>query len=318
MFAPSELLVARSQEDDVMAVIDAHTHIFPSEDAGRKAMRGASPTGYWGLPDDLLTLMKQAGINHAVTVGTLPVRNMILAANKQHTVPAAEHTRESQPADLLDKMVERLNRLNQFLCTQALLHQEFMPFVAVNPWIDTDRMMALLDDYHGHGIRGLKLHPPLCSFYPMDERLLPVYAWAQEKSLPVLFHGGRSFESPDIHYTHPSHFEPLAHAFPHLKIVVAHLAWDFFDEAVALSKRFDNVYFDTSFALSARSGPGLSDTRAVDLIRSIGVHKVFFGSDYPWSNPWEDLARIRSIGLTDTELDYILWLNAQECFSANR
>jgi predicted TIM-barrel fold metal-dependent hydrolase len=298
-------------------ILDAHTHIFPSEEAGRKAMRDVTPTGYWGASRDLLALMEKAGITGAVVVGTLPIRNMIIAAEQRLATDPSSDTADRARAELSTKMEQRLDRLNRFLCTESAAHPQFIPFVAANPWLDPDRMLALLEEARALGARGLKLHPPLCRFYPMDERLAPVYSWAQQKGLPVLFHGGRSPESPDTHFSHPRHFEPLAAAYPRLRIIVAHLGWDFFDDAIMVSRRCERVYFDTSFAMSAASSPAiLDDAEAVDLIRKIGVHKTVFASDYPWSNPVEDLERIRSIGLTEAELERILWNNGQEVLNA--
>lgn len=300
-----------------MPVLDAHTHMFPSEEAGRKAMRDVTPTGYWGTPLDLLALMGKAGISSAVVVGTLPIRNMIVAAEKRLAAGSSADTLERARAEISTKMEQRLGRLNRFLCTESAVHPRFIPFVAANPWIEPDRMLALLEEARALGARGIKLHPPLCRFYPMEERLAPVYSWAQQKGLPVLFHGGRSPESPDTHFSHPRHFEPLAAAYPRLKIIIAHLGCDFFDDAILVSRRFERVYFDTSFAMSATSSPAiLSDAEAVELIRKIGVHKTMFASDYPWSNPAEDLERMRSIGLTETELERILWNNGREVLDA--
>ncbi len=45
-------------------------------------------------------------------------------------------------------------------------------------------------------------------------------------------------------------------------------------------------------------------------LRRVGVERVMFGSDYPWSNPLLDAARIQRLPLTDGEKRAVLHDNA--------
>lgn len=294
-----------------MKVVDIHTHLFPSEDAGRKAMRDFSPTGTWGCPEDLISLMDQGGIQRSVIVGTLPVMSMLEKAMKGLPSNLEGREREKAIREQTEKMAERLRRLNRYLCVQAKEIPRFIPFVAVSPLISTERMLELLDEAVLEGARGLKLHPMVCHYDPCDERLEPVYKWAAEKDLPLLFHGGRSPESPDVQYSHPDRFVDLANRHPQLTLIVAHLGQNFFEAAVELVHASDNVFLDTSQALTSVHGmKGLEDSEAVSLIRRIGCERVLFGSDYPWSDPAGDVERIRNMGFTEKELDAMLFGNA--------
>lgn len=64
-----------------------------------------------------------------------------------------------------------------------------IPFAAVDPRQEgiVEKTIALIE---GRGFRGLKLYPPT-GYHPYDERLWPLYEYAQERNLPVLTHCSR-------------------------------------------------------------------------------------------------------------------------------
>ena len=84
-------------------------------------------------------------------------------------------------------------------------------------------------------------------FYADDPLAFPVYQRAQDLGIPILFHAGMSWEPGSrLKYGHPLRFEDVAADFPKLNIVLAHLAWPWVVDAVALALKYPNVYLDTS------------------------------------------------------------------------
>lgn len=71
-----------------------------------------------------------------------------------------------------------------------------------------------------------------------------------------------------------------------------------------------DIYFDTSSTLMF-----LNNDKVVEMIRTHGSEKVFFGVDYPMWSHEEELKRLCSLGLSDDELELILWKNAHRCFN---
>lgn len=115
-----------------------------------------------------------------------------------------------------------------------------------------------------------------------------------------------------VDYTRPSNFEPVLESFPGLKLVVAHLGHGFWDESVALAKKYPDVYFDTSAVISGVEHiEVLSDDDAAELIRKLGVDRVMFGSDYPWFSPAASLEAIMKLPLEPAEKEKILGENAR-------
>ncbi|MDH4265780.1 MAG: amidohydrolase, partial [Deltaproteobacteria bacterium] len=57
---------------------------------------------------------------------------------------------------------------------------------------------------------------------------------------------------------------------------------------------------------------------AAALIRKLGVHRVLFGSDWPWFDPMAALEQMVGLDLTNEEKESILGKNAQKLFGYKR
>ncbi len=112
---------------------------------------------------------------------------------------------------------------------------------------------ADLRRYRDQGFTGLKLIGPS---YPYgDERYFPLYEQAEALGMPAFFHTGwlmdvggevsRRFRlAADA--MRPYALDPIARAFPGLKIVGAHLGLPHPAEALTLLERYANVYYDVT------------------------------------------------------------------------
>lgn len=166
------------------------------------------------------------------------------------------------------------------------------------------------------GLRGLKLAPAMQEFYPDDRLAYPVYARAQELKIPILFHAGMSWEPGSrLKYGHPLRFEDVAADFPALKIVLAHLAWPWVVDAVALALKYPNVYLDTSalFFDNPHDFLRYAMTQQVPLTvfeRSLRK-QIVFGSDNPRIEIKTMAKAIRSIGFSEECLNLIFHENAE-------
>jgi predicted TIM-barrel fold metal-dependent hydrolase len=149
--------------------------------------------------------------------------------------------------------LEQLEALRQL---HAAHRDVLIPFIAVDP-----RRVGIRDlvrEYvEDHGFRGIKLYPAL-GFWPTDDRLQPVYEYAQAANIPVMTHcsrGGVYYRGPITDRTHPvtrvrigggndrfceAYSEPMNFAtvlrdYPRLRICLAH--WGGGDEWHAYLKR---------------------------------------------------------------------------------
>ena len=152
--------------------------------------------------------------------------------------------------------------------------------------------------HYGHldlNLKGIKLLPMYAGFKPNDQRLLPLWDYAQEHHLPVILHSGTTFISQaPLDCTCPRYIDEVAIDFPDVIIVMGHMGHPFENEAVCVARKHRNVYMDIS-ALYYRPWQFYN---SLMLVQEYGIWgKLFFGSDYPFTTVNESIAGIR--GLND-------------------
>jgi predicted TIM-barrel fold metal-dependent hydrolase len=149
---------------------------------------------------------------------------------------------------------------------------------------------------YGHqelGLKGIKLMPMYAGFYPQDERLDPLWRYAQQYGLPVLLHTGTTFISQGpIEMTLPRHIDVVARRFPEVRIIMAHLGHPYEGECVAVIRKHPHVYADVS-ALHYRPWQLF---HSLMLVHEYSVwNKLLFGTDWPITNVQESLTGLRSL-----------------------
>ena len=118
-------------------------------------------------------------------------------------------------------------------------------------------------------------------FQPDDERLDPLWSYAQKHRLPVLLHSGTTFiaQAP-LEHTLPRHLDRVATRFPEVKIIMAHLGHPYEGECVVVARKHSNVYADIS-ALHYRP---FQLYHSLMLVQEYGIwNKMLFGTDYPFT-----------------------------------
>jgi predicted TIM-barrel fold metal-dependent hydrolase len=165
------------------------------------------------------------------------------------------------------------------------------------------------------GLKGLKLAPAMQRFYPDDPMLHPLYKKANELRIPILFHAGMSWEPGSrLIYGQPLRFEEVAVNYPKLPIVLAHLAWPWVTEAVALALKYPNVHLDTSalyfdnprdFLRYAMNGI----VPATVFERSLR-RQILFGSNYPRVEIKNMARAVRSLDFSGEFQDLLFHGNA--------
>lgn len=156
------------------------------------------------------------------------------------------------------------------------------------------------------GLKGIKLHPELQEFSPDEKRLWTIYQAAEEEELVVLFHMGNLISPRKRIRGTPQKLKKVLRLFPNLKVIAAHLGGYLVWEEVAKYLLGEKVYFDTSYV-----SPVLSQNSVLEIIRTHGVEKILFGTDYPFCHPREEINFLMGIPFTDKEREAILGENAR-------
>jgi predicted TIM-barrel fold metal-dependent hydrolase len=106
--------------------------------------------------------------------------------------------------------------------------------------------------------------------------------------------------------------------FPRLKFILAHLPSAYWDQRLDIASQFPQVYFDTSGGFSSQQWQGRDAHRscavedAARLMRSVGIHRVLFGSDGPMADFRLQFEQIMELSLLDEEKRRIFSENARE------
>lgn len=143
------------------------------------------------------------------------------------------------------------------------------------------------------GLRGINLMPAHAGIGPDHPGLNNLWRYATESGLPLFLHNGAPFVShAKIEYGSPMRVDNLAVNFPELKIIIAGLAHPFERESAAIIRKHKNVFADVG-ALHLHPWQAYSSLMS---IQEYGVwDKLFFGTDYPFSDVNESLNGLRRI-----------------------
>ena len=198
--------------------------------------------------------------------------------------------------------------------TVAAYPEVLMGFCTVDPRKGGAAVEELERSITDLGLRGLKLHPIHQGFFPDDPAFTPLFSKAEELGIPVLMHSGYAAAGANtpggggfqLAYSRPiPHVDSLAAHHPGLTIIMAHPAWPWIDEQIAVALHKSNVYIDLS-GWAPRYIPGALIREAGSRLRK----KVLFGSDYPYISPVTWLEQFEQVDIRDEARPLILRENA--------
>jgi predicted TIM-barrel fold metal-dependent hydrolase len=201
--------------------------------------------------DDLLTMMDMFGVDISVIY---PGACMC---------PAAEVKR------VMDRAPKRLIGFSKF--------GKHVP-----PYGTAKQAQAAADEVE-HGLRDLGIRGVgelSCEhFEPLtaEEAVNGMKPWFEicaKYGAPAIVHAHAGGGAHNVSYCDPANFEPLVHDFPKAVLILNHMGGsrrEFFDHALALAKKYDNVHFNTSQTLPEH----LSEA-----VKKVGAERIHFGTDW--------------------------------------
>ncbi len=149
------------------------------------------------------------------------------------------------------------------------------------------------------GMKGVKLHPWLQGFSPLEDYMDPIAEACAELGVPLIFHDG----TPP--YSTPLQLALLAERYPELTVILGHSGLlDLWPEALAAGRRVPNVWL-------CLCGP---PTYALQkLVDGVPHDRILFGSDVGFGSDYQlrhRLEQVRWLDLPPDSLDAILGGNA--------
>lgn len=163
------------------------------------------------------------------------------------------------------------------------------------------------------GFVGVRLLPWLWNLPPDDRRYYPIYAECVELGVPFCTQAGHAGPLRPSEPGRPiPYLDHVACEFPELTIVAGHVGYPWTEEMIAMARKYERVFIDTSAYKASRFPAAL-----VDYLQS-DRHKVMFGSNFPMITPADCLAKLDDLGLSDNARAAFLHGNAQRAFGLTK
>ena len=260
--------------------VDVHTHVWPERIAGVVLESLEDQLGIQAIAPNtvasLKTHMRESGVDKSIVLGVV-------------------------------ERADQVTRANDWLIT--IQDEMLVPFGSMHP--DLEDKAGEGRRLKANGIKGIKLHPMMNSFYPDDRRMFPVYEEMGE-DLVLEIHSGRlpNTGEADPVYSAPERIMNIVRQFPRLKVIALHLGGFYMlDEAERELIGRDNVLIDTTWPPSLRDVAAGTLTTIID---KHGADKVCFGTDFPLASQIGDADYILELSVSDRDKDRILGETARE------
>jgi len=269
-------------------IIDFHVHAFPDKVASRAIEALESNYGEKAFSDgtvvSLLKQMEESRIDISIIQSVSTAARQVVSINNW------------------------VSELSYPLIGFGTIHPEFDGYKE-----EIQRMKEI-------GIKGVKFQPSFQKFYPDDEKMFPVYHEIIKSGLIMLFHAGDEIKPAPLIYSTPQRIARMLDAMQkdfdaynyrvktngHLKFAAAHVGgykmWDQVEEHL-LGR---DIFFDISYFFGH-----IETQKALKLIRSHGINKILFASDFPFALPGKEIQTLLKLDFTKEERDKVFSENAR-------
>jgi len=273
--------------DGFPRVIDAHVHVFP--DGIFKAVRRWFDQNAWHIRYQL---------------STSGVFDFLLSHGVGHIIALQYAHAPGMAGDLNGYLAEKCRQYSGRVTGMATVFP------------GEENAGTILQAAFDAGLGGLKLHAHVQCFDIDADGAQHLFDVCQSNDKPVVVHFGKEPKSP-VYRCDPHTIcsaDKLARVlanFPRLALCVPHLGFSETREYKALIEKHDNLWLDTTMALTDY----FQIQERID-IQAYRLDRIMYGSDFPnIPYAWDrELKWLRDSRLGDEDLDRILNKNAAEFF----
>ncbi len=218
-------------------------------------------------------------------------------------------------------VLPELHPLNNFEMTTEMVVEYcqnsniLIPFAHLNPNAESDPLEKIKYYINNLNCSGLKLLPSYHHFYPNDQHLYPLYGFAQEINLPVMFHiGSSTFPHTKLKYCDPFCLDEICVDFPNLTVIACHGGRGFWYDTISfLMKLHKNLYVDVA---------GLPPKQLLDFFPDLEskTDRFIFGSDWPGipSTIKKNIGFVQNLPVSESGKEEILYGNAHRILEHER
>jgi uncharacterized protein len=209
-----------------------------------------------------------------------------------------------------DKNIEPENRAIALAAKQY--PDRLIPFGWTNPRLGYARASVIIKQcFEEYGFAGIKFNGAQDGYVIDDEAVLPLIEQAASYGKPLAFHIGGDFPEN----THPYRLGRLAARFPQTTFIMIHMGGAFFPpldrSAIETAQQHQNIVI---------IGSAIHERAILGAIRTLGAHRVCFGSDMPFFLMHARLAMYRALmrDLSEEEQALVLGGNIEKIVIGDR
>ena len=176
----------------------------------------------------------------------------------------------------------------------------FVAFAYVSPTMPDRMVPELTRAIDELNFVAIKLYPPFTPWEFNKPQWEPIYEFANERKLTIIFHTDHLYRS------RPRFLADIAPRHPQANFVAGHSGNvpEARAEAIAAARDHSNVYLETC---STFRTPGVIE----QLVDEAGADRVLFGSDAPLMDPRPQLGKIITADISDEAKRLVLGGNAE-------
>ncbi|GAB2894324.1 amidohydrolase family protein [Paralcaligenes ginsengisoli] len=185
----------------------------------------------------------------------------------------------------------------------------FLGFTSIDPTV-WKQAIGVIESMLKKGMKGVVIEPGLLP-NPMhidDARIYPVYAFCEERKLPVLLMAGGN-AGPDCTYTAPEHIDRVARDFPTLRLISGHGNWPWAAQIIHVCYRRPNIYLSPDMYLY-NGMPGAREY--IEAANGFMSDRFLFGTAYPVMPLQGSIDSFLALGVKESVIDRVMYANAAE------
>lgn len=176
----------------------------------------------------------------------------------------------------------------------------FVGFAYVCPTMPEGMVAELVRAIDQLNFVAIKLYPPYTPWPFNKPQWFPIYEFADERGLTIIFHTGIEPQA------HPRFLADIAARFPRANFVAGHSGniAEMRTAAIAAAQAHPNIFLETC---SSFRTPGVIE----QLVNEAGADRILFGSDIPLMDPRSQLGKIITANISDDAKCQVLGGNAR-------
>jgi uncharacterized protein len=252
-----------------------------------------------------------------VNMGSMERPDYLVRVAEDYFKRADDIFKDVSIAELLEIM-DRAGVEKSILSLRAQKPSEYvLEFVEARPdrfvlaaYLDPRRGMPALRELESvaraHPVVLARLVPFMINLPPDDRVYYPVYAKCIEMNLPVSVNTGIPGPPAPGKCQDPMYLDEVCLFFPELKLIMAHGADPWWQVAIRLMLKYQNLYLMTS-AYAPRYFP----PELIQFMNTRGQHKIMFASDHPVLSMERCIKEAHELDLREGVLEKFLYTNAQ-------